>query len=61
VRPARFGKTEVERFHDTIAGHHDIRGLQVAMNDALFMCGFERFGDLYRQLRCVFDRDRASR
>ena len=33
----------------------DVGGLQVAMNDALLVCGFKRFGNLLRDRQCVVE------
>jgi hypothetical protein len=38
----------------------DIRGFQIAMNDALFVCGFECFADTLGDLQCFINRDRTS-
>ena len=34
--------------HRPVLPHFDVRGLQVTVNDARFMSGFERLGDLLR-------------
>ncbi len=39
-------ETEVEHFHDTVARDHDVRGLQITVDDALVVRGLERLGDL---------------
>jgi hypothetical protein len=44
----RLRQTEVEHVHDAVAARLDVRRLQVAMNDAILMVGFERFGSVLR-------------
>ena len=39
----------------------DVRRLQIAMDDALLVRGFERFGDLLRDRQRLVERDRALR
>ncbi len=46
----RFRQDEVENLDAIVAGHLDIRGLQVAMDDALFMRVFERSA-IWRAMR----------
>ena len=41
-----FGQTEVEDLHLAVGCDLDVRGLEVAMNDAVFMGFFEALGDL---------------
>ena len=42
----RFGQSEIEDLDFAVAGELDVGGFQIAVNDALFVGGFERFGDL---------------
>ena len=43
-----FGQTEVEHLDSIVWSQRDVRGLQIAMNDAAIVGGFERFADLLR-------------
>jgi hypothetical protein len=47
-RRHRFRETEVEHLHDPARRDHDVRGLQVAMDDAALVRDFERLRDLLR-------------
>ena len=49
-------KAEVENLHLLPLGQENIRGFDVAVNDALRMCGIETFGDLHRNFQCFLDR-----
>ena len=40
------GEAEVEHFHGSVRRDLDVRGLQVAVNDAFVVRDFERVGDL---------------
>ena len=57
----RLRQAEVQHLHDAVGAHLDVRGLQIAMDDALLVRGFERLGDLLRDLKRLVDRDRAAR
>ena len=57
----RLGKTEVEHFHTAVGTDHDVGRLQIAVNDALFVCGFQGFRDLSRNLEGVVGGDRPAR
>ena len=48
VRLQRLGQPEVEHLDGAVGSHLDIRRLQVAVDDALLVCGFQRLGDLFR-------------
>ena len=39
----------------------DVRGFQISVDDALFVCGFERVGDLLKERNRFVDGERASR
>ena len=54
-RLERFRQTEVQHLHGAIGAQLDVGGLQVAMNDAALVGGFEGVGDLPR------DRSASSR
>ena len=47
-RVHRFRQPEVEHFDGAVGADLDVRGLQIAMDDPLLVCGFERLGDLFR-------------
>ena len=57
----RFGETEVEHLHGAVGADLDVRRLQVAMDDALLVRGFERVGDLSRDRQGVGQRRPAHR
>src|SRR6185503_11465266 len=44
----RFGETEVEHFHRAVRADFDIRGFQIAVDDALLVRGLQGVGDLFR-------------
>ena len=51
----RFGETKVEHFDRAVVAHLDVGGLEIAVNDALFVRGLECFGDLSGDRQRVFD------
>ena len=57
----RLGQPEVEHLHGAVRPHFDVRGLEIAMNDALLVRRFERLGDLPGDLQPLVDRDWPSR
>ena len=61
VGPVSFRQAEVEHLHRAVRAHLDVRWLEVAMDDPLFVRGFERLGDLLRDRQCVIERDRPLR
>ena len=48
VARCRLGETKVEDFHDAIRGDLDIGGLQIAVDDSLFVRRLERVCNLPR-------------
>ena len=60
IRRPHLRDAEVEQL-DAGARQHDVRRLQIAMDDALAMGMVERIGDLDRVAKCLLDRKRASR
>ena len=56
-----FGQTEVEHFHRAVGAHLDVRGLQIAVDDALLVRGFERVGDLPGDRQRLSERHRPAR
>ena len=63
--PARvsreLGQPEVEHLHGAVVSHFDVGRLQIAMDDALLVRRFERFGDLPGDRQRFVDRDRSVR
>ena len=56
-----FRKAEVQHLHRSVGSQLDIRGLQIAVNDALLVRRFEGFRDLLRDGQRLVERDRATR
>jgi hypothetical protein len=54
-------ETEVEDLYRAIRANFDVRGFEVAMNDALLVRGFECLGDLHGNRQRFIERDRAAR
>ena len=52
-------QAEVQDLHRAVGTHLDVRGFQIAMDDALLMRGFESLGDLLRDWQRLVDWDRA--
>ena len=59
IRSERLGKTKVEHFHAPVVGDHDVRGLEISVNDAFLVGRIERLCDLHRQTQCLFCRQWA--
>ena len=57
----RFREAEVEHLHRAVRPHLDVGRLQIAMDDALLVRRFERFGDLLRDRQRLVERDRPAR
>ena len=53
-------ESEVEHLHRAVGAHLDVRGLEIAMDDALLVRRFERFRDLSRDRQRLVDRDRSA-
>ena len=49
-------ETEVENLHGSVRRNLDVRGLQVAVDDPLFMRDFEGLGDLPRDTQHLCER-----
>jgi hypothetical protein len=58
---AEFRESEIEDLDRAIRSELDIRGLQIAMDNAPLVRRFERFGDLLRDWQHLIDGDRAAR
>ena len=54
-------QSEIEHLHGAVLAHLDVRGLQIAMDDALFVRGFEGFGDLPRNEQRLVDGNGPTR
>ena len=57
----RLREAEVEHLHRAVSANLDIRGLQIAMDDALLMRRFQRLSDLFCDGQSFINRDRAAR
>ena len=57
----RLRQPEVEHLHRAVGADLDVRRLQIAVDDALLVRGFERLGDLLRDGQRLVERDRAAR
>ena len=57
----RFREAEVEDLHGAITANLDVRGLEVAMDDALPVRGFQGFRDLPGSWQGLVERNRAPR
>ena len=57
----RLREPEVEHFHSAIRRDLDVGRFEIAVNDALFVRGLERLGDLLRDRQRFVNRDRATR
>ncbi len=53
--PRRLGEAEVDQLHPSVGRQHDVRRLQVAMDDPLAMCLLEPGDDLRRDADCLVD------
>ena len=56
-----FRKTKIEHLGNATPGQKDVGGLDIAMNDLFRMRGFERIGDLDRELNRQAEFNRPSR
>ena len=52
------GESKVEHLHNARSGDLDVGRFQIAVNDAVLVRRFERFGDLMRDVQRLTDRDR---
>ena len=57
----RLGQAEVEYLHGAVGAHHDVGGLQVAVDDPPLVGGLERLDDLLRDGQRIVQRDRPAR
>jgi hypothetical protein len=56
----RFRKAEIEDLHSLARRDLHVRRFQIAVDDALFVRRLERVGDLLRNRKRFFDRDRRG-
>jgi hypothetical protein len=57
----RLRQPEIQHLHGAVGPHLDVRGLEVAVDDAGVVGGFERFGDLPRDRQRLVGRHRTAR
>ena len=57
----RLGQTEIEDLDFAVAGEFDVGRFQIAVNDALFVRGFERVGDLAGDGESLVNRNGSRR
>ena len=60
-RLQRLREAEVQHLHRAIGAQLDVRGLQIAMDDALLVRGFERLRNLPGYRQGLVERNRALR
>jgi hypothetical protein len=60
-RVERLREAEIQDLHRAVCAHFDVRGLEIAVNDPLLVCGFECLRDLFRDRQCFIDGNRAAR
>ena len=60
-RRRQLGESEVQHLHDAVGRDLDVGGLQVAVDDALLVRGFERGGNLPRDGQRLGDGNRPAR
>ena len=58
---ASLGQAEVEHLDGAVGPDLDVGRLEIAMNDALLVRGFERLGDLPRDRERLVERERPAR
>ena len=56
-----FRETEVEHLDGAVGADLDVRRLEIAMDDAALVRGFEGLGDLLRDRQRLVERDRPAR
>ena len=61
VRVERLRETEIQHLDRAVGADLDVGRLQIAMDDALLVRGFERLGDLLRDRQRLVERNRALR
>ena len=56
----RLREPEIQHLHSPVRAQFDVRGLEIAMDDALLVRGFKSFRDLFRDRQCFVERDRPA-
>src|SRR5438552_3841031 len=56
----RLGETEIQHLDGTFSRQRDIRGLQIPVDNPLFMCGFEGLRDLLGNRESIVNRNWSS-
>jgi hypothetical protein len=59
-RLERLRQPEIEHLHRAVRSHHDVGRLQVAVDDAVLVCGLEGFGDLLGDGQGLVDGNRPA-
>ena len=57
----RFRESKIQHLDGAVIAKLDVRGLEVAMDDALLVCRFERVRDLLRDWNRFIERNSAPR
>ena len=57
-RPSKLRQPEIQYLHDAVGRDLDVRGFEIAMDDALLMRRLQRLGDLLRDGQRFVDRNR---
>jgi hypothetical protein len=60
-RPEGFGQAEVEHLHHAVCPHLDVRGLEIAVDDALLVRRLKGLANLLRDRQRLVHRDGALR
>jgi hypothetical protein len=55
-----FASPKSSTFHHAVLAHLDVRGFEIAVDDALFVCGLDRFGNLPGDRQRLVQRNRAT-
>ena len=54
----RLGQAEIQHLDRTVSSELDVRGFEIAVDDAVLVCRLERFGDLPGNRQRFVNRDR---
>ena len=57
-RLERLRQSEIQYLHHVVVSHFDVGRLQIAVNDAMLVCGFQSLGDLSGDFQCLVERHR---
>jgi len=61
IRRSSSKKLKTNTSHGAVRPHFDVRGLEVAMDDAPLMSRFQRLGDLFGDRQRLAERDGTAR